>query len=210
MNHDHDHDPAHDFDERAATWDDDPAKAERARDIADAIRSRVELDPSMRVLEYGAGTGLLTQALRNDVGPVTLADTSAGMRQVIEDKIAAGLIPDARVWDVDLSTGPVPDERFDLVVSAMVLHHVPDTRALLASLAAMLEPGGHLCVADLDAEDGSFHGHGFEGHHGFDRQELSALLSQVGFVDVVVTDCGHVARESGEFSLFLATARTPA
>jgi len=50
----------------------------------------------MRMLEYDAGTGLVTQALRDSVGPVTLADTSTGMREVVHAKIAAGALTDAR------------------------------------------------------------------------------------------------------------------
>ena len=102
--HDHGDGDRHHFDVRAATWDDDPGKAERAARVADAIRRAVPLDTSVRLLEFGAGTGLLTQALRDDVGPVTLTDTSAGMRQVMQDKIAAGAIADARVWDLDLAS----------------------------------------------------------------------------------------------------------
>src|SRR5690606_18584865 len=77
-----------DFDEKAATWDADPAKVERARVVAEAVRATVPLDRSTRLLEYGAGTGLVTQALRDAVGPVTLADTSAGMRDVMQAKVA--------------------------------------------------------------------------------------------------------------------------
>ena len=196
------------FDERAATWDDDPAKVERARVVADAIRASIPLDGSTRVLEYGAGTGLVTQALRGDVGPVTVADTSAGMREVLADKIARGLLPEnARVWDVDLSTEPPPDEHFDLVVTVMALHHVDPVERALSAFAAMLDGGGHLCVVDLEAEDGSFHGHGFEGHHGFARSTLAALLEGAGFTDIEIRPCFEVERDSGTFPLFLATAR---
>ena len=199
-----------DFDERAATWDDDPGKAARADQVAEAIRASVPLDPSMRVLEFGAGTGLLTQALREDVGPATLTDTSAGMRQVMEDKIAAGAIPDARVWDLDLSSGPLPDDRFDLVVSLMALHHIPDTDAVLANVAALLDPGGRVAIVDLDAEDGSFHGQDrHDVHHGFERNDLAERLRRAGFVDVEVGDCASVERGDGTFPLFLAVATRP-
>ena len=206
--HEHDH-PAHDFDDRAATWDDDPGKAERARQVAEAIRAAVPLDASMRVLEFGAGTGLLTQALRDDVGPVTLTDTSAGMRQVMADKIAAGAIPDGRVWDLDLASGPLPDERFDLVVSLMALHHIPDTDTVLSNVAALLEAGGQLAIVDLDAEEGSFHGHAAPVHKGFERDALTAQLTAAGFVDVHVTDCTSVRRDNGTFPLFLALGTKP-
>lgn len=208
--HDHGHAGGHrhgDFDQRAATWDDDPAKVERARMAADAIRAAVPLDRSTRLLEYGAGTGLVTQALRDDVGPVTLADTSAGMREVIGRKIAAGALPDARVWDVDLATGPVPDERFDVVVTVMALHHVADVGAVLAAFHDVLVDGGHLCVADLDEEDGSFHGEGFGGHLGFARTDLAAALERAGFTDVVFQDCHQVEKGGATYPMFLATGR---
>jgi SAM-dependent methyltransferase len=198
------------FDDQAATWDDDPAKVERAEIVARAIADAVPLDRSTRVLEYGAGTGLVTQALRDAVGAVTLADTSAGMREVIERKIASGVIPDARVWDVDLAEQDAPTgEAFDLIVTVMTLHHIPDLTRVLANFATLLRDGGHLCIADLEAEDGSFHGEGFAGHHGFARPDLQARLEAAGFTDVAFRPCHHIERETGTYLMFLATATRP-
>ena len=194
------------FDERAATWD-DPVKIERAAVVARVIGETIRLDGAMRVLEYGAGTGLVTQALRNMVGPVTLVDTSVGMRDVMADKVARGVIPDARVWDLDLSTDAPPDEQFDLVVTVLTLHHIPQIDPVLASFAALLADGGSVCIVDLEAEDGSFHGEGFEVHHGFDRSWLTARLEAAGFTDVSFRRCHEIARGDGTYPLFLATAR---
>ncbi len=195
------------FDERAATWDDDPAKLERATVVAGAIREAIALDGSQRMLEYGAGTGLVTQALRSVVGPVTLVDTSEGMRSVMLAKIAAGQISDAQVWDLDLESASVPDERFDLVVTVLTLHHVHDVGVVLWRFAELLAADGHLCVVDLDAEDGSFHGLGIDVHHGFDRSELAAALAVAGFTDVDFRDCYRIVRDGKTFPMFLATCR---
>jgi predicted TPR repeat methyltransferase len=195
------------FDERAATWDDDPAKVERARVVAAAIRAAVPLDPSVRLLEYGAGTGLVTQALREDVGPVTMADTSAGMRDVMYAKVASGAIRDARIWDLDLATQPPPEEQFDLAVTVLVLHHIPALEPVLGAFARLLVDGGHLCIVDLEREDGSFHGEGFDGHHGFDRAELTSDLRAAGFDDVAFQDCSELIRDGVAYPLFLVTAR---
>jgi predicted TPR repeat methyltransferase len=204
--HDHDHGASGNrFDEQAATWDDDPAKVERANVVARVIRDSVPLDRSTRMLEYGAGTGLVTQALRSTVGPVTLVDTSAGMREVIDHKIATGAITDARVWDVDLATERAPDEDFDLVVTVMALHHVPDEVAVLSRFADLLVDGGHLCIVDLEKEDGSFHGADFDGHHGFDRAALSANLERAGFTDVAFRHAHDMVRDGVSYPLFLAT-----
>jgi ubiquinone/menaquinone biosynthesis C-methylase UbiE len=198
------------FDERAATWDDDPAKRERAAVAAAAIREAVALDGTQRLLEYGAGTGLVTQALGDGVGPVTLVDTSAGMRDVLAGKLASGAIPRGRVWDLDLEHAPAPDERFDLVVTVMTLHHVHDIDTVLSKFAELLADGGHLCVVDLEREDGSFHGPDVDVHHGFDRAELSTALTGAGFGDVEFRDLWAIERDGSTYPMFLAIARAVA
>jgi predicted TPR repeat methyltransferase len=195
------------FDARAATWDDDPAKVERADAVALKIRAAVPLDRSVRMLEYGAGTGLVTQALRDSVGPVTLADTSTGMREVMRAKTDAGALTDARVWDLDLATQLAPDEHFDVIVSVLTLHHIDNIGAVLSGFAKLLDEDGTLCVVDLDEEDGSFHGDDFEGHRGFERSALASELAAAGFTDVVFQDCHHIVRDDASYPLFLASCR---
>lgn len=195
------------FDERAATWDDDPSHVERAEVVAAALRAALPLGRSTRLFEYGAGTGLVSQALAGAVEPITLADTSAGMRAVIEQKIAAGVLPGARVWDVDLAAAPPPvSERFDLVVTVLTLHHIHDVAPVLANFAALLDDGGRVAIVDLDEEDGSFHPEGFDGHHGFDHDRLAGELAEAGFTDVTFQPCHEVVRDGHPYPLFLALA----
>lgn len=200
------------FDEKAATWDDDPAKVERARVVAEAIRAALLLGPGDRVLDVGAGTGLLSEQLAGHVGALTLVDPSAGMRDVAAAKVSSGRLPaSTRIWDVDLSTEALPAERFDLVVTLMTLHHVADLSRVLAAFAALLADGGRLAIVDLMAEDGSFHGEGFGGHHGFDPDDLAARLTDLGLVDLTVREGVHdVDKEGRRYPLFLLTAAKPA
>jgi ubiquinone/menaquinone biosynthesis C-methylase UbiE len=136
------------FDEQAATWDDDPVKVERAQVVARAITDVLGLDGSQRLFEYGAGTGLVAQALRDVVGSITLADTSAGMRDVMDAKVAAGVLPGARVWDLDLEHQPGPDEQFEVVATVLALHHLHDVPTVLGRFADLLAPGGAVCIVD--------------------------------------------------------------
>ena len=98
--------PITDFDARAETWD-DANKIQRAEEVAAAMRRMVPLSRSMKALEYGAGTGLLSFFLRDALGPITLADSSAGMRAVAERKIAAAKAVYMRVVDLDLMRGAI-------------------------------------------------------------------------------------------------------
>jgi SAM-dependent methyltransferase len=198
-----------DFDQRAATWD-DPAKVERARLVADGIAAWVPDLASKSLLEYGCGTGLLGLALRPRVARATLADSSEGMLAMTRNKVAALGAADVEVIHLDLTREPPPERRFDVVCSLLTLHHIHETEDVLRKLAAFLPGRGHLCLSDLDAEDGSFHGAGFDGHHGFDREDLAHTLRRVGFGEVrFTTVCDvekHTAGGLRRFPLFLAVA----
>jgi ubiquinone/menaquinone biosynthesis C-methylase UbiE len=200
------------FDARAATWDDDPAKVSRAREVAEAIRAAVPVSPAMSVLEYGCGTGLLGLALAPHVARVAMADSSDGMLEVLRRKLEAGAAPNGTALKLDLEREPLPADRYHLVCSLLTLHHVHDLDRVLGQLRVALLPGGTLCVADLDAEDGSFHGHGADVHRGFDRAALAARLRAAGFSEPAFTTACEIERALDgaprRFGVFLAVART--
>ncbi len=198
------------FDDKALTWDADPVKQERALAVAAALRQRIPLSTAWQALEYGCGTGLLSFALQADLGRITLADSSPGMLTVLEEKIGAAGLTHLHPLALDLTTDPLPAERYELIYTLMTLHHVPDTVRLLRDFYTLLRPGGWLGIADLDQEDGSFHGAGFTGHCGFDREALRAQLFSVGF-NRVDFSTGYLMKKTTnqglrEYPLFLAVA----
>ncbi|MDH3640007.1 MAG: class I SAM-dependent methyltransferase, partial [Gammaproteobacteria bacterium] len=105
---------------------------------------------------------------------------------------------------------PFAAQHFDLVFTMMTLHHIPDTEAILKRFHHVLKDRGHLCVADLDREDGSFHGAGFTGHLGFDREALRSVALGCGFGPIVFDTVYRIGKTvSGahrKFPVFLMTA----
>jgi len=198
------------FDERAKSWDSDPKKVERARSVADALRAAVPLQPEMTALEYGCGTGLLSFFLQPDLASIVLADTSVGMLEVLSAKIAASGVSNMFPLRLDLSLDPLPVSRFDLTYSLMTLHHLPETEAILGQFAALLNPGGWLCIADLEAEDGSFHTDGStEIHLGFEREKLQKQVEAAGFGEVKFSTAYVIQKNGREYPVFLLTAQKP-
>ncbi len=197
------------FDEKAATWDDDPRHEERQAVVAQAIVQAVRLDPGMRALDIGCGTGRLSILLSDRVGSVVLTDPSAGMVQVARERIEAARLDDRlRAVQADLTMDPV-DGAFDVAWSSMALHHVQDLDGLLRSVAGLLRNGDQLAIADLDEDlDGAYHAEevDFGGHHGFDRHRLAGHLADAGFAEVSFVDATTILKGDREFGVFLCTA----
>jgi len=199
------------FDREACTWDDDPTRIERAFRIAEAIKKFIPLTLTMTALEYGCGTGLLGFELHRYLGKMWMADSSKGMLSVLKEKISRFAIANMIPIELDLLKEHPPIAQIDLVATMMVLHHIRDTEKIIHAFAYLLKPGGHLCIADLLKEDGSFHGPGFEGQNGFDPEELLNLLGKEGFSPVANEIVFSIPRKVGEetrnYPVFLLIAK---
>lgn len=203
------------FDQSAATWDNEPRRIALMKAVGEAILREARPARDANVLDYGCGTGLVSLFLLPHVGSVTGADSSPGMLEVLERKIAAQDIERMRVIRLDLEQDPAPEDRYDLVVTSMTMHHVADTDRVLRAFHQIIRPGGTVAIADLDTEPGLFHGPEAAGsvhHHGFDREQFKARLAAAGFAapqDTTVCTVQKPVADGGErpFPVFLITAR---
>lgn len=185
------------FDNVARTWDENPIHMDRSLAIASKIEEKLPLNTSMKALEYGAGTGILSFLLSAKLGHITMMDSSAEMVKVMEEKILARSASNLVSVHFDLECEK-NEEKFDFIFNQMVLHHISSIESIFEQFYQMLLPGGWLAIADLYLEDGSFHGDGFNGHKGFNPEQLKLLLIQSGFKKVSYEECYVVRRVSGE------------
>lgn len=203
------------FDEAAANWDDVPRRVALMKAIGEKIVAEACPTRDMDLFDYGCGTGLVSLYLLPHVRSVTGADNSAGMLEVLRRKIAESEIDNMNAIQLDLEHDAVPGARYQMVVVSMAMHHIRNLDRVLAAFYEILEPGGTLCLADLDTELGTFHdAEAAESvhHHGFDREALKGRLQDIGFretKDTSVVRFNKPVEKGGEeeFSIFLITAR---
>lgn len=169
------------FDEKAKTWDDHPDVRVRANLLHVEFLKTVPMMPHWAVLELGCGTGSLGMLLSSQIGSLMLSDTSLGMIEVVLQKLQNA--PTEGIYPVvaDMAEIDTWKPSFHWVYSVLTFHHLPNIEEAWQMLGRWIVPGGYLCVVDLDEEDGSFHGAGFDGHLGFNRAKFKQSAQQHGF-----------------------------
>ena len=196
------------FDDLAKNWD-TGYRIARAKAVADEVRVWVPVGGRSRMLEFGCGTGLLGLNLVDDVGSLTLLDSSGGMRDAVREKIRSlDLGRKCAVGD-DLFSAGLELGGFECVVGSMALHHMKDLEGTARRLLDLLAAGGRVCVVDLVSDDGGYHRNepDFDGHHGFDPERLSALFCGLGrkerYRNVFFTDTRMIAGRCVDYALFI-------
>lgn len=203
-----------DFARRAAVWDASPERQATARAFLDAAAELAGERLAGRVLDFGAGTGLIGLPLAAKARHVDLLDTSAGMLEVLRAKLAAQGIANARLHLGELRDADLASAGYDAIVTNNALHHVPDIPPLLAELAALLAPGGALLVGEVAEEDGGFHAPNVVPHNGFRPEDMADMLARAG-LRVVATRLHHSIRKAchdgvtRDFPQFIIMAEKP-
>jgi 2-polyprenyl-3-methyl-5-hydroxy-6-metoxy-1,4-benzoquinol methylase len=202
-----------DFDKEAASWDQEPGRVKLASDVAEAISDEISLTSTMDVLDFGCGTGLLTLHIQPLVHTITAVDSSRGMIDILQSKVQSRNLTNVKIQFKDLAEGDSLEGRYHLIFSSMTFHHIRDISPLLNQFSKVLVPQGYLCIADLDPDEGRFHGNK-EGvfHQGFDRSILRDAFMEAGFGDIRDQTAASVKKHvpgggTQEFTVFLMTGR---
>jgi tRNA (cmo5U34)-methyltransferase len=199
------------FDAKAAEWDNNPMHWDRSETIAKEIIRLIPLKKEMTALEYGAGTGITSFLLKDYLKGITLMDSSSEMVRITKEKIEKTKTKNLLALDFDLEHTDYVGEKFDLIFTQMVLHHVADIGNIIKKFYDLLNQDGYLAIADLYSEDGSFHGTGFTGHNGFDVGKLTNQIRNQGFANISHRKCFVINKkisetETKQYDVFLLIA----
>jgi 2-polyprenyl-3-methyl-5-hydroxy-6-metoxy-1,4-benzoquinol methylase len=213
------------FNAEALSWDSNPTVQQATALAHKAYLAHLppaDVLSNYDILDLGCGTGLLSLALAPSVRSVTAVDAAEGMIAALKTKLSSptaatdyvkstNILPvhtllqdpdDARLATDPATGNPTgPGRRFDLVVSHLVLHHIPDLAPLFRTIHGCLKPGGKVMVTDFEdfgPEARKFHPEskmdGVE-RHGIGRAMIRAVLEEAGFGDVRVETAFEMAKE---------------
>jgi len=189
-------DPQEAYDRWAAQYDTD---ANDTRDLnAEVLRKQAFIEEGDFVLELGCGTGLNTEWLATQAGPIVATDVSDEMLARARERLDPEVVT-LRMLDV---TEPWPFEagRFDAVVATLVLEHVENLAPVFREARRVVRDGGTFYLAELHPyrQYGGTQAH-FEDEATGETVVIDAFTHPVSeFVNAGI-EAGFAVREIGEW-----------
>ncbi|MFN2399897.1 MAG: methyltransferase domain-containing protein [Gemmatimonadaceae bacterium] len=158
----------------------------RERKLRESLLRPARLQSGESVLDVGCGTGTLAIAAKRSVGPAgSVHGVDASPAMIARARKKAKKAGAEVIFETGLAESlPFPDARFDVVLSTVMLHHLPrKTRQQgVCEMRRVLKPGGRLLAVDFGGA--SRNGRGplahFHRHGHIEPRELVDLVSHPG------------------------------
>lgn len=136
---------------------DDPGRDEWQRPAE--VVALLELEPGMRVVDLGAGTGYFLPHLSEavgDEGAVLALDVEPAMVAHMRERAAEASLDNVEVREVAPDDPGLAPASVDRVLIVDTWHHVSERAAYAGRLAEALRPGGFVLLVDFtrDAPEG--------------------------------------------------------
>jgi ubiquinone/menaquinone biosynthesis C-methylase UbiE len=155
------------------------------RKLRDHTIDLAQLQPGESVLDVGCGTGALAMETYERVGATgRVYGIDPGPKQIARARFKA----ERASLPIDFQVGVIeqlafPDQSFDVVLSTLVMHHLPDDlkRLGLAEVARVLKPGGRLVIVDFKRAQMQQGQPARLGAGSLGLQDVPQLLSEAGF-----------------------------
>ena len=147
------------FDAAAPRWWDPEGEFRPLHELNPARLHYIEARAGLagrRVLDVGCGGGLLAEGMARRGARVTGIDLAPGALAVARlHALESGIEVDYRLETVEslAESGPAS---YDLVTCLEMLEHVPDPADIVASLARLTRPGGHVICSTINRNSRSF------------------------------------------------------
>jgi ubiquinone/menaquinone biosynthesis C-methylase UbiE len=173
----------------------------RERRFRERLLEPAHLEPGESVLDIGCGTGTLAIAAKRRVGSADVRGIDASPEMIARAKRKAARAGMDIVFEITPAQSlPFPDARFDVVLSTVMLHHLPRAARGQAVREArrVLKPGGRLLAVDFVRRSGKGLLAHFHRHGRVDPRDLIALVTEAG---LTVVDSGPVGRWDLQFVL---------
>lgn len=187
------------WDECANTWDSDTVAMAYAENAFSSLTKTVDLT-NKHVLDFGCGTGLLTQKISPLVKDIVALDSSEGMIEQLDKKALDNVEPVVDMLTRGLvAIHPAFRNQFDLVLASSVCGLIPNYADVSDIVYSLLEKGGQFVQWDWLASDESE-------PQAMTPARAERVLTGVGFSDVQTSAPFEIVTEQGTLKVLMVVA----
>ncbi|MBM3462806.1 MAG: class I SAM-dependent methyltransferase [Armatimonadetes bacterium] len=104
-------------------------------------------------LDVACGPGLLVRAVAPSVADIVGVDVTPAMLEKAAALASEAGLSNARFRQGDALHLPFESGAFDLVLTRLALHHMPDPGAVIGEIARVMKPGGRLGIFDIASSE---------------------------------------------------------
>lgn len=187
------------WDDNADNWDTNNDVIYYSDKAYESLIEVINID-GKRILDFGCGTGLLTERVSPLASSVVAIDSSPKMINVLKLKN----LPNVTALSTPLTQELVNknsacNKKFNIVVASSVLSFIPDYQSILKLLKSLLVTNGMFIQWDwLQTDDPEF---------GLSEYTIKNTLEVTGFSNIELTKPFSIAFETGNMSVIMGVAK---
>ena len=187
------------WDDVAANWENEKSTAVFANKAFESLQDIIELQGS-HILDFGCGTGLLSQKLSPIVKDVVALDSSEAMIEQLDQKELDNFEPVVDMLTRGLvAMHPAFRRQFDTVVASSVCSFLPNYSDVADIVYSLLDEGGYFVHWDWLSETDEM--------GGMSMSHAKRVLTCVGFAEVTVSTPFEIETPQGKATVLMAVAK---
>lgn len=187
------------WDDVAANWDAEISNQEIAEKAFESLQRLINIK-GLHILDFGCGTGLLSQKLSPLAKDIVALDSSEAMIEQLDHKQLANVEPVVDILSRGLAAmHPAFRAQFDLVVASGVCYGLASYSDAADIVFSLLDKGGYFVHWDWLYDD--------KHRDGMTKSQVQQVLSSVGFSEVDVTTPFAIETEQGVGKILMAVAQ---
>lgn len=182
----------------AEMWD---SVASEYADKAFAELQKVVSLKGLRVLDFGCGTGLLSERMAPQVKEIIALDNASKMIEKLEAKKLINVTTVSEILDQELiDNSPLFQEPFDLVVASSVCGFLPAYPATAKLLSSLLSENGIFVQWDWLQQSE-------ESEDGLSKEEVEAALRNANFSATTISVPFEMSSPEGTMPVLMAVGK---
>jgi 2-polyprenyl-3-methyl-5-hydroxy-6-metoxy-1,4-benzoquinol methylase len=191
---------SNEWDEYAENWDVDPSVEKYAKNAFSELLDSININ-GLTVLDFGCGTGALTQLMSPSVESIVAIDPSSEMIKLLDKKALNNVTSISDYLSSELVQNfPELENKFDLIVASSVCGFLPDYEMTLSLLKSLLKKDGLFVQWDWLSEDDS-------SGMGLSEKRVKQAFLASGFVSIKVNSPFIMNSSKGNMPVLMAIGK---